>query len=144
MGLDSDYATGAEVIVICLSISQNQEVDHASLTGYSGLTSVRLQATVVQMKIREFVHKGLKRLYEENSTKGVPANSADKLRKMLAFLDGMGDAEELWGLPAWKAHRLTGDRKGTWSLSVTGNLRLTFRIDAAGLEIRDMNLEDYH
>jgi proteic killer suppression protein len=96
------------------------------------------------MKIREFVHKGLKRLYEEDSTKGVPANSADKLRKMLAFLDGIGDAEELHGLPAWKAHRLTGDRKGTWSLSVTGNLRLTFSIDAAGQEIRDMNLEDYH
>jgi hypothetical protein len=29
-------------------------------------------------------------------------------------------------------------------LSVTGNLRLTFRIDAAGREIRAVNLEDYH
>jgi proteic killer suppression protein len=96
------------------------------------------------MKIREFVHKGLKRLYEEDSAKGVPANSADKLRKMLAFLDGMGDAEELHGLPAWKAHLLTGDRKGTWSLSVTGNLRLTFSIDNAEREIRAVNLEDYH
>jgi proteic killer suppression protein len=96
------------------------------------------------MKIREFVHKGLKKLYEEDSAKGVPASSADKLRKMLAFLDGMGDAEELRGLPAWKAHRLTGDRKGTWSLSVTGNVRLTFCIDAAEREIRAMNLEDYH
>jgi proteic killer suppression protein len=96
------------------------------------------------MKIREFVHKGLKRLYEEDSTKGIAANSADKLRKMLAFLDGMDDADELRGLPAWKAHRLTGDRKGTWSLSVTDNLRLTFRIDASEREIRDVNLEDYH
>jgi proteic killer suppression protein len=96
------------------------------------------------MKIREFVHKGLKKLYEEDSAKGVPANSADKLRKMLAFLDGMDDAEELRGLPSWKAHRLTGDRKGTWSLSVTGNLRLTFRIDAAEREIHAVNLEDYH
>ncbi|MDR3772187.1 MAG: type II toxin-antitoxin system RelE/ParE family toxin [Terracidiphilus sp.] len=96
------------------------------------------------MKIREFVHKGLKRLYEEDSAKGIPANSADKIRKMLAFLDEMDDAEELLSLPAWKAHRLTGDRKGTWSPSVTGNLRLTFRIDAAEREIRAVNLEDYH
>jgi proteic killer suppression protein len=96
------------------------------------------------MKIREFAHKGLKRFYEEDSAKGIPARSADKLSKMLAFLDGMDDAEELRGLPAWKAHRLTGDRKGTWSLSVTGNLRLTFRIDAAEREIREVNLEDYH
>ena len=96
------------------------------------------------MKIRDFIHKGLKRLYEEDSAKGVPANSADKLRKMLAFLDGMDDAEEFERLPTWKAHRLTGDRKGTWSLSVTGNLRLTFRVDAVEREIREMNLEDYH
>jgi proteic killer suppression protein len=96
------------------------------------------------MRIRGFVHKGLRRLYEEDSAKGVPANTADKLRKMLAFLDGMDDVEELRSLPTWKAHRLTGDRKGEWSLSVTGSLRLTFRIDAVESEIRDVNLEDYH
>jgi proteic killer suppression protein len=96
------------------------------------------------MKIQNFVHKGLKRLYEEDSTKGIPADAADKLRKMLTFLDGMDNAEELHGLPNWKAHTLTGYRKGTWSLSVTANLRLTFRIDAVESEIRDVNLEDYH
>jgi proteic killer suppression protein len=96
------------------------------------------------MKIRDFAHKGLKKFYEEDSAKGVPANSIDKLRKMLAFLDEMEDADELKGLTSWKAHRLTGDRKGTWSLSVTANLRLTFRIDAAAREIREVNLEDYH
>jgi proteic killer suppression protein len=96
------------------------------------------------MKIRDFIHKGLKRLYDEDSAKGIPASSAAKLRKMLVFLDSMDDAEELLALPAWKAHRLTGDRKGMWSLSVTGNLRLTFRIDAAEREVRDVNLEDYH
>ena len=96
------------------------------------------------MKIRNFAHGGLKRLYAEDSAKGVPSDSADKLRKMLAFLDDMQDAEELRALTAWKAHTLTGDRKGTWSLSVTRNRRLTFRIDAAEREVCDINLEDYH
>lgn len=96
------------------------------------------------MKIRSFTHKGLKRLYAEDSRKGIPPDSADKLRKMLAFLDDMQDVEELHSLPAWKAHTLTGQRKGTWSLSVTRNRRLTFRIDAAEREICDINLEDYH
>jgi proteic killer suppression protein len=63
---------------------------------------------------------------------------------MLAFLDEMEDLEELRSLPSWKAHTLTGNRKGTWSLSVTANRRLTFRIDIVGPEIYDMNLEDYH
>jgi proteic killer suppression protein len=96
------------------------------------------------VKIRNFAHKGLKRLYAEDGAKGVPTDSADKLRKMLAFLDDMQDPEELRTLPTWKAHTLTGDRKGTWSLSVTRNRRLTFRIDTADLEICDLNLEDYH
>jgi toxin HigB-1 len=96
------------------------------------------------VNIRSFVHKGLKRLYAEDSAKGVPPDSADKLRKMLAFLDDMQEAEELRALSAWKAHVLTGDRKGTWTLSVTRNRRLTFRIDTVEGEICDVDLEDYH
>ena len=96
------------------------------------------------MKIRSIVHKGLKRFYSEDSTKGVPPDTVDKLRKMLAFLDDMQEPEELRALPSWKVHTLTGDRKGTWSLSVTRNRRLTFRVDTAEREICDLNLEDYH
>jgi hypothetical protein len=43
------------------------------------------------VKIRAFAHKGLKQLYAEDITKGVPPDSVDKLRKMLAFLDDMQD-----------------------------------------------------
>ena len=96
------------------------------------------------MKIGSFAHKGLKRFYGDDSVKGVPPDSVDKLRKMLAFLDGMEEPEELRALAAWKAHMLTGDRKGTWSLSVTRNLRLTFQIDPDEHEICELNLEDYH
>lgn len=94
------------------------------------------------MKVRSIAHKGLRRLYEENSSKGVSADTVDKLRKMLAFLDAMQNPEELRALSTWKAHILTGDRKGTWSLHVTRNRRMTFRIEDD--EIIDINLEDYH
>lgn len=94
------------------------------------------------MKIRSFAHNGLKRLYAEDSTKGVPADTVDKLRKMFAYLDSMDDAEELRALPAWKVHTLTGDRKGTWSMSITANRRLTFRIDTA--ERETCEFKDYH
>lgn len=68
----------------------------------------------------------------------------DKLRKMFAYLDDMKDPEELRALTVWKVHTLTGDRKGTWSLSVTRNRRLTFRVNTAERTIFDVNLEDYH
>ena len=94
------------------------------------------------MKVRSIAHKGLRRLYEDNSSKGLSADTVDKLRKMLAFLDAMQDPQELRALPTWKAHILSGDRKGTWSLHVTRNWRMTFRIEDD--EIIDVNLEDYH
>jgi toxin HigB-1 len=96
------------------------------------------------VKIRNFVHKGLKNLYTEDSARGVSPDSVDKLRKMLAFLDDMAHPEELRALHAWKAHVLAGDREGTWSLYVTRNRRLTFCIDTEAREICDVNLEDYH
>ncbi len=63
---------------------------------------------------------------------------------MLSFLQDMESVEELRDVPTWKAHRLTGDRRGTWSLTVSRNWRLTFRIDPAEQVIVDLNYEDYH
>ena len=108
-------------------------IDKRKATGYTW-----------QVRIERFVHKGLKKLYLEDSAKSVPADAVDKLRKMLAFLEQMGDEEELEAIPVWKAHRLTGNRKGVWSLHVTKNWRLTFWIDHGAKEVRDVNLEDYH
>jgi proteic killer suppression protein len=96
------------------------------------------------VKIRSFAHKGLKKLYEEDDVRGINSATVDKVRKMLLFLDDMEDANEMRALPTWKAHTLTGNRRGTWSLSVTANLRMTFRVDSAKDEIFDLNLEDYH
>jgi len=92
--------------------------------------------------IRNIVHKGIRRLFLRDDPKGVPAAALDKLRKMLAFLQDMETADELRTIPVWKAHQLTGDRKGTWSLQVTRNWRLTFGVD--GEEIIDVDFEDYH
>jgi proteic killer suppression protein len=96
------------------------------------------------VKIRNIVHKGLKRFYEEGNSKGLPSSGADKLWKMIAYLEVMGEANELRNIPVWKAHLLTGSRKGTWSLHVTRNWRMTFWIDSANRRICDLNLEDYH
>jgi toxin HigB-1 len=96
------------------------------------------------VKIEGFLHKGLRQLYEDDNPRGIPAESVGKLHKMLAFLDAMDGADELRDLPSWKADMLTGNRKGDWSLSVTANRRLTFRVAAEPPAIQDLNLEDYH
>jgi proteic killer suppression protein len=63
---------------------------------------------------------------------------------MISFLQDMEKEAELKTVPSWKAHQLTGDRKGTWRLAVTKNWRLTFRINQIESEIIDLDYEDYH
>lgn len=53
------------------------------------------------------------------------------LRCLLSLLQDMEREEVLRTVPSWKAHQMTGDRKGTWNLFVTKNWRLTFRIEKA-------------
>jgi proteic killer suppression protein len=84
------------------------------------------------------VHKGLRR-------PACRAAAVPKVRKIVFFLQDMEQESELRAVPAWKPpHQLTGDRKGVWSLFVTKNRRITFRIDQAEIEIIDLNYEDYH
>ena len=79
------------------------------------------------MIIRNVVHKGLRRLIEEDDASGVQAAAVSKLRKIVSFLQDMEQEAELRSVPSWKAHQLTGDRKGTWSLFVTKNWRTHLR-----------------
>lgn len=61
---------------------------------------------------------------------------------MLTALVLAVDAESILGPPGWRIHRLVGDRAGTWSISVSGDWRITFRVEDN--EIADLDLEDYH
>ena len=96
------------------------------------------------MRICNVLHKGLRRFIEDDDKSGIQAAVAEKLRRMISFLQDMEKETELKAIPNWKVHQLTGDRKGTWSLSVTKNWRLTFRIDRTEIEIIDLDYEDYH
>jgi proteic killer suppression protein len=93
------------------------------------------------MKIRNVLHRGLRRFIEDDDKSGIQAAVAEKLRRIISFLQDMEKETELKAMPNWKAHQLTGDRKGTWSLSVTKNWRLTFRIDQTEIEIIDLDYE---
>jgi proteic killer suppression protein len=96
------------------------------------------------MKIRTVRHKGLRRLLDYNDASGLQPQVVNKVIKIIAFLQDMTKEDELRRLVTWKAHQLTGDRKGTWSLFVTKNWRITFAIDRDEIEIIDLDYEDYH
>ncbi len=96
------------------------------------------------MTIRNIRHSGVRRLFLEDDARGVPGASAEKITNMLSFLLSMSRPEELRQFRGWRPHRMKGQARGVerWSLRVTGNWRLVFRVD--GDEIADVDFADYH
>lgn len=96
------------------------------------------------MRLAGFRHKGLHRLYADDSAKGLSVAIIDKLRKLLFAMETAQGIEQLRRFPGWKLHPLKGDLKGFWSLTVTGNWRLIFRYDEVTNTASDIDLTDYH
>jgi toxin HigB-1 len=91
--------------------------------------------------IESIKHKGLKRLYEKHDRSGIRPDLVDKVRKILSALeaaDGPGDM----ALPMFRFHPLTDDRRGTYSVTVKANWRVTFSFHQGAA--CDVDLEDYH
>lgn len=94
----------------------------------------------LQMILR-FRHRGLERLFFEDDTSGVSANHLKRLRIVLAALATAAVPSDM-ALAGARLHPLHGDRKGQWSVSISGNWRVIFRFE--GSNTTDVDLVDYH
>lgn len=86
-------------------------------------------------------HRGLRRLYEQGDKRGLRTDIANKAERFLTFLDQAETIEEV-DLPGYGLHRLTGNLRGFWSVSVSRNHRIIFRF--SGGNASDLDLVDYH
>jgi proteic killer suppression protein len=91
--------------------------------------------------IRSFRHKGLERFFLKGTKSGIQANHASKLRLILGRLNASQSPKDM-NLPGLYLHQLGGERRGTWSVRISGNWRVTFRFVEGDAEIVDY--EDYH
>ncbi|MFM7146163.1 MAG: type II toxin-antitoxin system RelE/ParE family toxin [Actinomycetales bacterium] len=91
--------------------------------------------------IISFRHKGLEALYARDSTKGVQAEHAPKLRRILSALDVATEPLDV-DIPGFRTHRLKGRPSGHWSIWVSGKWRVTFRFVDSDVELVDYL--DYH
>lgn len=91
--------------------------------------------------IRSFKHKGLRRYFLEGTKSGIQSAHAEKLKLILGWLGSAVEPEDM-NLPGLKLHPLKGNRKGTWSVWINGNWRVTFSFE--GKDAKDVDYEDYH
>jgi proteic killer suppression protein len=91
--------------------------------------------------IRSFKHKGLENFFLKGSKAGIQASHANRLHLILGRLHASTCPKDM-NLPGLKLHELSGTRNGTWSVSVSGNWRITFKFSSLDAELVDY--EDYH
>jgi len=87
-------------------------------------------------------HKGLEAFITERSIRGIDARNEKRISRALSTLLDAARLDDVSVFPGWHFHELKGARIGTYSMRITGNLRLTFTVD--GDTANNLNLEDYH
>ena len=92
--------------------------------------------------IKSFRHRGLQRYFETGDHRELRADQVKRIRRVLAILDAAASLETLDTMPGMRLNRLKGDLLDYWSLSVTGNWRIIFRIENG--DMHDVELVDYH
>jgi proteic killer suppression protein len=91
--------------------------------------------------IKSFRHKGIERFFKTGSKAGIQPKHEDRLRNQLFALDNATRPQDM-GAPGWNLHPLRGDLEKRWSITVSGNWRLTFRFEADDAVLVDY--QDYH
>jgi len=82
----------------------------------------------------------VERLWDGDPSR-VNAALRERLENVLSVLDAAAEPADL-DLPGYRLHRLKGELKGLWSVTVSGNWRVTFRIENGN--VLDVDLTDYH
>jgi toxin HigB-1 len=86
-------------------------------------------------------HKGLRKLYDQDDSRGVSSEHEPKLRDILTRLDAATAPTDLH-LPGFRLHPLKGELKGFWSVTVRANWRVIFRF--VNQNAADVDYVDYH
>lgn len=71
----------------------------------------------------------------------IPAARGEQLRELLTLLDVATSPRDL-NLPGFRLHQLRGALYPAWSITVSGNWRVTFVFEQG--DVFDVDLVDYH
>ncbi len=91
--------------------------------------------------IKSFRHRGLEAFYLKGSKAGIQAKHAARLGLQLFALNNARRPQDM-NAPGWKLHALKGALAGHWSISVSGNWRMTFVFQGEDAILVDY--QDYH
>ena len=95
--------------------------------------------------IESIKNKALKLYWTKGDKSKLLSKMVQKIERLMDIIDSLDKVpEDLFPFPDLRPHPLKGNRKGDWSLEVTGNWRITISFDNETGSAFDLDLEDYH
>ena len=91
--------------------------------------------------IKSFDHKGLEKFFYTGNKSGIQPQHSQKIADILDRLDASVNVTDM-NYPGSNLHKLKGDLKDHWSVSVSGNWRITFKFIDGNAYV--VNYQDYH
>jgi len=92
--------------------------------------------------IKSFADKDTKRLWQMGEARKLPAVLRQRIMDKLQMLDAASRVESLTVPPSNHLEKLSGNRKGHWSIRVNQQYRITFRFING--DAYDVQFIDYH
>ena len=91
--------------------------------------------------VLSFKHRGLRVLYNGRGSRRLAPDHTPKLIRILAVLDQSRAPQDM-DIPGFRLHPLSGELRGHYAVSVSGNCRVTFRFEDG--HAVDVDYTDYH
>jgi proteic killer suppression protein len=92
--------------------------------------------------IRSWADSASRRLYEQGASRKFRGLDMDGALEVLAILDAATSLRDLSPLASVALHKLRGDRKDQWAMTVNGPWRICFRLERG--DAHDGEVVDCH
>ena len=112
-----------------------------SESGCKALLDIFATLLYIVVMIGSIRHKALRNYWTRGQKKGLDAGWIRKLRRILSALEAAERPEQM-DYPGSYFHPLKGNRVGSYAVSLTANMRVTFGWDDEGAA--NVDIEDYH
>lgn len=85
------------------------------------------------------------KVWKSEPCKKLPEDIQEPAREKMAILNAMVKCpEDLWAIPSLRAEKLSGDRKGQWSIRINKQWRICFLWNAETQSVSQVEITDYH
>lgn len=92
--------------------------------------------------IKSWASRSSQRFFEQGKASKYRGLDAEAAQDLLAVLDAATSLKDLSPLRSIGLHKLKGDRKGQWAMTVNGPWRICFRFRNG--DAYDVEIADYH